>query len=176
MARVGKKRRVSWVRGFLGVLLVALLLAVVFRAFFLTSFMIDGESMLATLHHEERVLVNNLVFHLRTPERGEIVVFDDPDGTEPVVKRIVASPGEIVEMREGLVYLNGTPLPEPYLTYRGSDSFEPMKVPTAHVFVLGDNRPVSSDSRHFGPVSISALWGKVTMVYWPPSQVRLWEW
>ncbi len=156
-------------------ILVVLLVGLFGRAYIFDTFFVEGDSMNGTLLCGDRVLVNRFIYHLRGPERGEVVVFRLDDGPQTLVKRILATAGEIVEMKEGVVYVNGRSLPEQYLTHRGEDSFSPVKVPTGSVFVLGDNRPTSEDSRAFGPVPMSRVSGSVMLVFWPPSSFSMME-
>ena len=142
---------------------------------------VEGTSMLPQLHDGERLLVNKLVYYKFQSvdwghfERGDIVVFwypKDPD--KSYVKRIIGLPGEQVELRSGIVYINGTALAEPYLDTEHNQSlpnFPPKKVEEHNYFVMGDNRDNSSDSRYWGLVPEKYIYGKAFFRYWKPSEI-----
>ena len=159
----------SLLREIFSILVTALVLTLVIRTFLFTTFLVEGDSMAETLHDGDRVLVNRFIYHLRQPEREEVVVFrlkaDDP---ETLVKRIIATAGEMVEIKQGVLYINGVPAPEDYVGYHDLEDASPVKVPPGAVFVMGDNRPRSSDSRNFGAVRLDQIQGKVLLVFWPP--------
>ena len=153
-------------------LLVAVIVALLIRAFVVESFLVDGVSMEPTLRDEERLLVDKISYRWHPPRRFDIVVFRYPhDPSRDFVKRIVALPGETVRIERGTVYVDGRPLDEPYLAEPGTDFYGPVQVPAGHVFVLGDNRPHSDDSRSGWTVPISAIIGRAVLVYWPPGEV-----
>ena len=155
-------------------LLVALVLALVIRGFVIESFLVDGISMEPTLHDGERLLVDKLTYRWHPPERFDIVVFRYPlDPSRDFVKRVIGLPGETVSIREGRVYVDGRPLEEPYLKEPGVDFYPPTTVPPGHVFVLGDNRPHSDDSRSGWTVPLRDVIGRAWLVYWPPSEAGL---
>ena len=133
---------------------------------------IEGNSMAPLLSDHEAIFINRIVYHLDSIGRGDVVVFDYPlDGTKLFIKRIVALPGETVEIRHGLVYVNGNWLPEPYVPspYRDPSDFGPLKVPSDSYFVLGDHRNGSNDSRTFGAVARPLIRGRAVLAYWPVS-------
>jgi signal peptidase I len=155
---------------------------------------IPSSSMEPTLHcapsyggceasrFSDRVLANRLVYKLKSPERGDVVVFDTPPeaavrcgagGT--FVKRLIVLPGETWRMDRGVVYIDGRRLVEPYIEpqRRGDESRQPQTVPPDSYIMLGDNRTQSCDSRMWGPVPRKNLIGKVFAVYWPPARVSL---
>jgi len=125
--------------------------------------------MAPLLSDQQRILINVLVYHFEPIERGDVVVFWYPlDGTECFIKRIVALPLETVEIRHGMVYVNGDPLPEPYVPSRyEAQSSGPIRVPSESYFVMGDNRNSSYDSRVFGPVASRFIYGRAAFAYWP---------
>ena len=133
---------------------------------------IEGNSMAPLLSDREGIFVNRIVYHLDSIQRGDVVVFDYPlDGTKLFIKRIVALPGETVEIRQGLVYVNGNWLPEPYVPSQYCDlsDFGPLKVPSDSYFVMGDHRNSSNDSRAFGTVATRLIHGRAVLAYWPVS-------
>ena len=174
-------RRSSKERGslleFLIILLVAF--ALVFglvRPFIVEAFYIPSESMMPTLEVGDRVFVNKFIYRFAEPERGDIVVFESIEGSEQdLIKRVVAVPGDTVAVQNGVLFVNGQPQEEPYVNDAFPDGsfFGPTTVPEDSVFVMGDNRGNSRDSRFFGPVSISNVEGEAFMTFWPPSHVDL---
>lgn len=155
----------------------ALLIALVIKAFLFQAFYIPSESMLPTLQRDDRVFVNKLSYRLHDVHRGDIVVFDAPeghetDGIEDFVKRVIGLPGETIEGRDGRIYIDGRRLEEPYLPEgTRSQVFGPEKVPPDSFFVLGDNRPASSDSTVFGPIPGDSIVGRVFVRIWPLSRL-----
>jgi signal peptidase I len=128
-----------------------------------------------TLYENERVLINRVVYYFRPPGRGDIVILEDPLGSpSDFVKRIVALPGDIIEIRNGKTYVNSKPLSEPYVANdMDNENVGPIKISSNHFFVMGDNRPKSSDSRRFGSVSRRNILGKVFIVWWPPNRIHV---
>jgi len=154
-------------------LVVALVLALLVRWLVMEGFVVSGLSMVPNLHDRDRLLVNKIVYHLHTPQRGDIVVFAYPrDTTRDFVKRVIGRPGDTVEVRGGRVYINGAQLDEPYIKDFGGPDQPSLVVPPDTIWVLGDNRPYSDDSRIFGPVSLKLLSGKVFFRYWPLPAAR----
>ena len=163
------RRRGGWLREIIEIILIALVITFVVQTWLFETFVVEGDSMLDTLRDGDRVLVNKFLFNLREPERGDIVVFPYPDQTErELIKRVVAVSGEVVEMQEGDLFINGNRVSEDYLTRRGAETFPPVRVPARSVYVLGDNRENSDDSRLFGPISQDTLTGRTSLVFWPP--------
>jgi signal peptidase I len=149
-----------------------------------SSFYVGSGSMEPTLHGcqrctNDRVLINKLAYDFEEPERGDIVLFRDPEGgAEPLIKRVVGLPGDRIAVRYGKLVLNGEPRKEPYVVNRAcvrgvpkTCSFGPVTVPEGHVFVMGDNRARSYDSRFFGPVPDDSLIGEALFRFWPPWRV-----
>ena len=151
------------------------------------NFRVDGESMLPNLDDGQMLLVNrnayqfvdaggNRYYPFDPPERGDVIVFDPPSGSDkPYITRIIGLPGEEVTFGDGNVFINGEPLPEDYIEERTrcgarSDNCDVI-VPEGHVYVLGDHRNNSSDSRVFGPVPVENVVGKAWLSYWPPDDV-----
>ncbi len=163
---------IEWVAVVVGAIVVAL----VVRAFLLQAFSIPSGSMESTLEIRDRLLVNKLSYQFGDVERGDIVVFFKPDSLsspyEDLIKRVVGLPGDVVEGRNNQVFINGEALVEPYLD---SDvvirDFGPVDVPDGHVFVMGDNRSNSADSRVFGPIGIDRIEGEAFLRYWPLSRL-----
>ena len=156
-------------------LVMAGLLIVFFRTFVFQNYVVEGNSMQETLHPEERVIVGRLNYILGEPQRGDIVVFEYPlDTSRDYVKRIIGMPGETVSIRNNQVYIDGQPLgPETYLTYTRMNDFGPVSLGADEYFVLGDNRPGSSDSRSWGALNKRFIIGKAWLVYFPFNHFRI---
>jgi signal peptidase I len=130
---------------------------------------IEGDYMVPTLINAERVVVTKYSYWLSEPQRGDIVVTHYPIDNQYYVKRIIGLPGETVEVRNGTVYINGVALAESYIAEPIEADFEPMTVEDGHVFVMGDNRNYSLDSRNpqIGTLPQEDIMGKVRAVVWP---------
>ncbi len=155
--------------------IIALVLALLIRGFLVESFLVQGYSMEPTLHDGERLLVNKLAYRLEAPERGDIVVFRYPlNPKRDFIKRVVGTPGDTIEIRHNQVFLNGQPLKEDYiLPDRYPRNYQPVTVRPGTVYVLGDNRGNSEDSRIFGVVPIENIKGRAFLVYWPVSELEV---
>lgn len=161
-------------REYIEALLVAVLLAGLIIVFVAQSFLVHGSSMEPTLTEGQRLLVDKLTYRIRPPERGEIIVFHYPsDPKRKFIKRVVGLPGDVVEIYGHRLILNGRPVHEPYIKGPIFDAFGPVTVPEGHVFVLGDNRNNSDDSRYpdVGPVPMDLIVGVARLVYWPPANM-----
>ncbi|MDB5054862.1 MAG: signal peptidase [Bacilli bacterium] len=161
-------------------LLIALVSVAVVNQFIITQCKVVGYSMQPTLLQGERLVINRLIYDFRAPHRGEVITFADPDANQPkpvknLVKRVVAVAGDDVEVRNGLLYINGSELKESYIDIVIEDGdWGPYKVPKAQVFVLGDNRHAnaSRDSRIFNAVPTRLIIGRAEFVVWPLSKIR----
>ena len=168
----------------------ALLIALLIKAFLFQAFYIPSESMVPTLQKNDRVLVNKLSYKLHAVHRGDIVVFKAPKGPDgqpidptvkDLVKRVIGLPGDIVEARDGQVYINGKLLNEPYLppgTRTDCASFVnpcflPGPIPPDHYWVMGDNRSESKDSRYFKAIPKSDIIGRAFIRIWPLNRLDL---
>ncbi len=179
--------------------LIALVIAIFLQAFAIKAFEIPSPSMEPTLMEGDKVLVERVTYHFDPPNRGDIIVFrfnpNDPanltkgtnflsrgldllaetmnithqDGT-PFIKRVIGLPGETVEMKDGTVYINGQVLEEPYKHVKDNYTGGPWLVPENSVFVMGDNRSNSNDSRRWGFVPFGAIMGRGIAIWWPPSR------
>lgn len=131
---------------------------------------VDGSSMEPTLHSGEFMIVNKLAYKLGSPQVGDVVVFHFPGNPEQeYIKRIIGLPGDRVDIREGMVSVNGQALNEPYIAAPPAYE-ESLTIPPGMLFVLGDNRNNSSDSHSWGPVALDQVVGKAILVYWPPAE------
>lgn len=155
-------------------ILVAVILALVIRAFLIEVFLVQGQSMLPTLHDRERLVVSKVQYYFRPPLPGEIVVFKATDERD-FIKRVIAAAGDEVRIEPEGVYVNGELLEEQYVLERAREPYGPVVIPEGTVFVMGDNRNNSMDSRHpsVGLVSLEQLKGKAMLVFWPLESIRI---
>ena len=134
---------------------------------------VEGTSMLPMLEDQDRLFINKMAFRVGEIHRGDVVVFQYPrDRTKSYIKRVIALPGDTLRIDHGRVAVNGKTLAEPYVPTRFEDerSQPEMHIPPGQYFVMGDHRSISSDSREFGPVERSLIYGKAAFVYWPMDQ------
>ena len=188
----------SFFRELPGLILVAFILALLIKTFLVQAFYIPSASMVPTLQVGDRVLVNKLVYDFGVPQRNDVIVFEDPNAVEPdrgffegiwnwlteglgfateaeqdFIKRVIAVPGDELEIKEGHVFINGEPFDEAPGVQLGADTFGPVTVEADKVFVMGDNRDNSSDSRSLlGQISYDKIVGKAFVLLWPPSRVE----
>jgi signal peptidase I len=156
----------SWGRD----LVIALTLAIVIIIFFYQPVKVEGTSMTPLISDQERIFINKFVYRFEPIERGDVVVFWYPlDRTKSFIKRVIGLPGDIVEIRSGVVFVNGKSLWEPYVPTEAADlgNLTPLVVPDGEYFVMGDHRTSSNDSRIFGPVPRKFIYGKAVFAYWP---------
>lgn len=157
-------------------LILSVIIAVVVILFLYQPVKVEGTSMMPALEDQERVFINKFVyrFGLSKVERGDTVVFWYPgDPSKSYIKRVIGLPGDTVEVRLGVVTVNGRAVEEPYVPqeYRDRSTMDAVKVPEGMYFVLGDHRNSSNDSRNWGPVPSEAIYGKAVFVYWPLSRL-----
>lgn len=159
----------------LGILAVTIVFAfLLLPAFLVKPFKIPSESMLPNILPGDRILVNRLTYRIGSIERGDIIVFKSPTDPEvDYVKRVIAVAGDTVELKRGQVILNGEPLDEPYPVIADNSTFPSQTVPEGTLFVLGDNRGDSQDSRFWRPPWLPAenVVGKAFVTYWPPDRL-----
>jgi signal peptidase I len=131
---------------------------------------VEGTSMAPLLSDQERIFINKFVYRFEPIDRGDVVVFWYPlDRSKSFIKRVIALPGETVEIRRGVVYVNGREIAEPYVPpqYADVSDYGPATLPTGSYFVMGDHRISSNDSRVFGPVAAQYIYGRAVFAYWP---------
>jgi signal peptidase I len=178
----GKKRKrgnplLEWIV----VIVVAVGAALLVRTYVLQQFAVDGHSMDTTLHNGDRVLVNKLSYRLHDPNRGDVVVLEtiEDAGARDLIKRVVGLPGETIEYRDCVLYVDGREVVEPYLDpaivqpENCGQGQESLVVPENSVYVLGDNRGGSKDSRELGPIAYEELVGRAFVIIFPFSD---WSW
>lgn len=164
----------SWIRDIIFAALTAVLIVV----FVVQPVKVEGTSMEPRLFDQERIFVNKFVYRVADIHRDDIIVFWYPkDPSKSFIKRVIGLPGEEVLIREGMVYINGEPLDEPYVRsqYFDPTSFGPVIVPPESYFVLGDHRNSSNDSRSWGFVPYRSIFGKAVLRYWPINRFGLIE-
>ncbi len=175
--RSAKETAKEWTKS----IIFALILALATRATVVQAFRIPSGSMEDTLLVGDFLLVNKFIYgakipftnvrlpEIREPKRGDIIVFRHPTERKDFIKRCIGLPGDTLEIRDDIVYINGEPLDEPYKTIKGapnvSSNFGPIVVPKGHLFVLGDNRRNSYDSRAWGPLDVKYVKGKAMVIY-----------
>lgn len=149
---------------------IALALAIVIRLFVVETIEVSGYSMEPTLYDGERMLINKFIYWTRLPKTGDIVVFKFPGDTrKEFIKRVIAHEGQTVEIRFGQVYVDDEPLHEPYLDKPWEQDYPKQEIQKGHIFVLGDNRNFSEDSRHpaVGQVPLKNVQGMAFVRFWP---------
>ena len=133
---------------------------------------VSGSSMEPELRSGQRLIVNKVAYYVGDPKRGDIIIFRPPLNPKsiPYIKRVVGLPGETVEIKMGVVYINDLPLIEPYVRELARYSVPQEKIPSEHYFVLGDNRNNTNDSHIWGTVPRENIIGKASLSIWPPEQ------
>lgn len=175
--RSAANKKKSAVREWAEAIVIAVVLALAIRTFVVQAFKIPSGSMLPTLQIGDHILVNKFIYWFTAPERGDIIVFKFPqDEGRDFIKRVIGLPGETIEIRGKQVFINGKPLEEPYAIHLDArvmgnphsprDSFGPVTVPEGHLFVMGDNRDHSMDSRFWGFLDLKKVKGKAFLIYW----------
>ena len=163
---LGVVSAVFWLRD----LAVSVLLAVILIVFIYQPVKVEGTSMMPSLTDQERIFINKFTYRFSTIARGDMVVFWFPlDRTKSYIKRVIGLPGDKVEVMDGFVFVNGQRLGENYVPdeYRDHNTYRMIEVPPNQYYVLGDHRSSSNDSRSWGTVERSYIYGKAVFVYWP---------
>ncbi|MCM0592375.1 MAG: signal peptidase I [Gloeotrichia echinulata DEX184] len=162
---------------------IALCLAFLIRTFIAEPRYIPSDSMVPTLHTGDRLVVEKISYHFHPPTIGDIIVFQPPaelqrrgyPKDQAFIKRIIGQPGEIINVADGKVYINGQPLQEDYIAEPPNSPFPPVKVPEGEFFVMGDNRNDSNDSRYWGFLPQKNIIGRATFRFWPLDRFGLIE-
>jgi signal peptidase I len=173
----------DWIKA----LLVAFGLAIIVRMFFFAPIVVEGPSMMPTLYNGDQMIVNKFAYNIGEPERFDIVVFH-ASVQKDFIKRIIGLPGEHVEVRDNNLYIDGEEVEEPFLAdikergtpfqFTGDFALEELPgkhevIPEDHVFVMGDNRTNSTDSRSIGVVPTEEIVGKTSIIYWPLDRFQI---
>lgn len=173
----------EWIKA----LAIAGLLVFVIRWFLVSPFIVDGDSMRPNFHDRERIIVNKILYDIREPQRGEVIVFHVPEEGRDFIKRVIGVPGDTVKVEDDKVYINGQQIEENYLkeAYEKAhaagdlynqqdelsdfpnDRFPDGKIPEGTLFVMGDNRSNSEDSRMIGYIPMDRVVGRADLVFWP---------
>ncbi|WP_103105914.1 signal peptidase I [Brevibacillus reuszeri] len=162
---------------------IAIILAFLIRTFLFAPFIVEGESMETTLHNSEKLVVNKAIYYLQDPKPGDIIVFH-AEQKRDYIKRVIAVAGDTVEVKNDELYVNGKLVEEPYLAQHKeqakaqgepffTNDFPPVQIPAEHIFVMGDNRLNSHDSRAIGPVAVSTVVGRAEFTFWPLGDIRV---
>ncbi|EGO63123.1 signal peptidase I [Acetonema longum] len=156
-------------------ILIAVVLAFFIRSFIVELYMVEGPSMRPTLVNSERLVVNKFIYRFKEPQRGEVIVFRYPrDPSRDFIKRVIGVAGDKIEIRDGQVFLNGQLQNENYILERTRGSYPLVTIPQGHIFVMGDNRNNSEDSRFrdVGFVPLDLVKGKAMVVFWPLDHMK----
>lgn len=186
-AKKKKNELLEWLKA----LLIALILVVLIRWLLFKPFIVQGVSMQPNFVTGQKLIVNEILYDIRSPQRGEVIVFHVPSEGRDFIKRVIAVEGDTVKVEGDTVTVNGKPIDEPYLksaieeahaddrlynnTDFPNDQFPDGKVPKDHIFVLGDNRSNSTDSRTIGYVPLKDIVGRADLIFWPLKDVGLIE-
>ena len=154
----------DWIKA----IVVALIIAEGIHLFVFQQFVVDGHSMDPTLANGEHLIIDKVPYYFGPPKRGDIIVFHAPDGQD-WVKRVIGLPGDTVAVKNGKLILDGKKINEPYINgpMDPYNNYGPITVPKGDLFVMGDNRNISEDSRIIGPISIKKVIGRVDLIFWP---------
>ncbi|GAB4112401.1 MAG: signal peptidase I [Candidatus Caldatribacteriota bacterium] len=173
-SKVSTKRKKSMIRELLETVISAGIIAFFIITFIGQVTVVKGASMEPTLHDRERLIANKISYRFESPQRGEIIIFKPPFPTNRnYIKRIIGIPGDKIQIINGIVYVNDKQLEEPYVEYQSYENLSTVIVPEDSYFVLGDNRPNSSDSRYWGFVPRKNIIGKTWVLFWPPNRIRI---
>lgn len=172
-SKVSEKYTLSrFARDVVEVVVPAVILFLIIRTFFLESRFVPSPSMVPTIQVQDRFLLNKTAYWFKSPQRYQVVIFKPParaGSKDDFVKRIIGLPGETIKIHNGVVYINDQPLPEPYITPDRApiSEFGPYIIPDGNVFVMGDNRNNSQDSRFWGPLPLENIKGEAWWRFWP---------
>lgn len=183
--RKQKNEVLEWVKA----IAIALVLVILIRWLLFKPFIVDGPSMQPNFHTGERVIVNEILYDIRSPQRGEVIVFHVPSEGRDFIKRVIAVAGDTVKVEGDVVTVNGEPVDETYIQdaidarhainalYNNKDfpneDFTDGTVPKGHVFVMGDNRSDSTDSRMIGYVPLGDIVGRADLIFWPVKDITV---
>ncbi|MEI2399346.1 MULTISPECIES: signal peptidase I [Paenibacillus] len=183
--RKPKNEVLEWIKA----IAIALVLVILIRWLLFKPFIVDGPSMQPNFHTGERVIVNEILYDIRTPQRGEVIVFHVPSEGRDFIKRVIGVAGDTVKVEGDVVTVNGEPVNETYIQGAIDDAhnnnslynnknfpnedFTDGTVPEGHVFVMGDNRSDSTDSRMIGYVPLGDIVGRADLIFWPVKDITV---
>lgn len=183
--RKPKNEVLEWIKA----IAIALVLVILIRWLLFKPFIVDGPSMKPTFHTGERVIVNEILYDIRSPQRGEVIVFHVPSEGRDFIKRVIGVAGDTVKVEGDVVTVNGEPVNETYIQdaineahnnnalYNNknfpNEDFSDGTVPEGHVFVMGDNRSDSTDSRMIGYVPLGDIVGRADLIFWPVKDITI---
>ncbi|MEZ4640574.1 MAG: signal peptidase I [Caldilineaceae bacterium] len=153
----------------------SVILAVVIHIFLAQATVVYGQSMEPSLHPTERLVIENVSYYFNSPQRHDIVVLDLAQMPELLIKRVIGLPGDTIEIRDGVVFVDGKAQDETFVSIPGDTQYGPISLRPMTYFVMGDNRINSNDSRSFGPVDRSSIVGRAWLRYWPFRQFRVFD-
>ena len=156
-------------------ILAAVVIAMIIRIFIVELYVVDGPSMRPTLQHDEKLVVNKFIYYVRNPEKGEVVIFRYPrDPSRDFIKRVIATAGDTIEIKDGRVYVNDQLLIEDYISEKTYSEYPKVTIPDGTIFVMGDNRNNSEDSRFsdVGFVPLDLVKGKAMFIVWPIDEMK----
>jgi len=153
-------------------ILIAAILAILIHTFLFAVVVVSGPSMEPTLHNNERLILNKIVYDFSELQRGDIIVFH-ANKQDDYIKRVIGLPNEKVEFKDNKLYINDQLIEEDYLNNTRTDDVSPVVVPEGTIYVLGDNRLNSTDSRILGPISLDQVVGRVKLQLWPLNELGL---
>ena len=182
-----QKASTGWASAILSIVVMVAIVAIItvmLRMFVFVPYEIPSGSMEDTIMPGDMVFSEKISYHTRNPQRGDIVTFADPEvAGRTLIKRVIATEGQTVDLVDGHVYVDGIELDEPYVGAKESyplartaadvEIVFPYTVAEGHVWVMGDNREASQDSRYFGAIPVSSITGRAAMIYWPISDIGL---
>ena len=164
----------QFIREILTTIIPAILIALFINVYVAEAAEIEaGPSMQPNLYAGYRVMTEKISYYLHAPRRGDVVVIERPEKEGNLIKRVMGLPGEIIEVRGGHTYIDGVPVDEPWVAHFGGRDVSPTRVPEGNIYIMGDNRPVSRDSRNIGPVPIDTIIGRAWFVYWPITEFQI---
>jgi signal peptidase I len=164
------KKIFEWIK----TLIITLIVFFVFKTYVAQAYYIPTPSMVPTLKINDRIMTSKLTYKFADIKRGDIVVFNPPLKSKyPYVKRVIGLPNETISINNSIVYINGKPLKEPYISELPINEFESYKIPANNIFLMGDNRNNSYDSRYWGAISINNIIGKAEFIYYPFDEIKM---
>lgn len=159
-------------------IVVAILLVVIIRSFLLDNRVVPTTSMVPSIVPGDRLFVEKITHKVSGVERGDVIVFEPPENLHlegDLIKRLIALPGDSVEVKNGKLYINDLTIEEPYVAEPIQYTMEKIVVPPGKIFVLGDNRNRSYDSHAWGVADMDSIKGKALITYWPFNRIRVWN-